>query len=163
MQAAMAYVTTGNSVQAAKHCPQVSAKLIREWKRTATWWPQAVQECRKMKSEELDGLLTNVIHKSTDQLIDRLQNGDVHTNSKGEIHRAPVSAQKLATILAIAWDKRNLQRGEYTGMGKVDTKKQLEELKHSFEKFSKEQLEKKTYEGSVVTIEKTQTITDVEE
>lgn len=114
-----------------------------------------------MKSEELDGLLTNVIHQANNQLLDRLKNGDIHVTAKGDINRAPVSAQKLATILAIAWDKRNLQRGEYTGMGKVDTKKQLEELKQSFEKFSKEQLSKK--EGSnVILIEKTEAITEVE-
>lgn len=157
MQAAMAYVTTGSVTSAARHCPQVGMKTISHWKNKAAWWPEAVQHCRKMKSEELDGLLTNIIHSCNDAILDRLTNGDIHVSTKdGSVYRAPISVSKLATVMGIAWDKRNMQRGEYSHKSGESTTAQLEMLKAKFEEFSKEQQAKRTHESDgVMVIEKT--------
>tara|TARA_R110000744_G_scaffold13807_4_gene39915 strand:- start:4350 stop:4934 length:585 start_codon:yes stop_codon:yes gene_type:complete len=142
VRACMAYITTGNSIAAAKHC-DVPSNVIRCWKSKAGWWLETAQKCREMKSEELDAIMTNVIHSVSNELLDRIANGDIHVDIKsGEVHRAPVAAQKLATIMGIMWDKRNLQRGEFLKEPQANAEEGLKNLMAKFEDFSDKQEEK---------------------
>ena len=140
MSAAMAYLTTGSSIQAAKHC-RVPATTIRKWKEKAAWWPEALSQCRKMKNEELDGLFTSIIHLSANALLDQLHRGEIHVNKDGSLSRKPIAFNRLSLGLAIMWDKRNLQRGEFGPPGgDQTTTQQLELLESKFKEFAKSQL-----------------------
>jgi hypothetical protein len=140
MSAAMAYLTTGSSIQAAKHC-KVPATTIRKWKEKAAWWPEAIRFCRVMKNEELDGLLTSTIHLCVNGMLDQLHRGEIHVNKDGSISRQPIAFKNLAVAMAIMWDKRNLQRGEFGPPGSdKNTTQQLDILQQKFTEFAQSQL-----------------------
>src|SRR5690242_6646716 len=79
------------------------------------WFHTLITEVRAEKGAELDGQLTRIIHKATDQLIDCLDNGDPVLVA-GEIKRKPVSARDLAMVAAIVYDKRALLRDDPTAI-----------------------------------------------
>jgi len=58
----------------------------------STWWGILSVEVRAEKGAELDGAFTQIIHYATQQLLDRLKNGDPVLVA-GEIKRKPVSAR----------------------------------------------------------------------
>jgi hypothetical protein len=113
LAAVMAYVVHGNSQAASRYC-EVPDFTIRRWKAKAAWWPDTLAYCRKQKQDELDSIWTRVIHGANIQLEERITNGDLVIDPKtGKSYRKPVSARDLATIAAIASDKREIIRGGY--------------------------------------------------
>lgn len=53
----------------------ISYDCMKEWKKQE-WWPVALAECRKRKQDELDSMLTKVIHDAIGQVADRVAEGD---------------------------------------------------------------------------------------
>jgi hypothetical protein len=74
----------------------------------------------RAKGAELDGAFTRIIHKATDELLDRLNNGDA-VLIDGEVRRKPVSARDLALISGIAHDKRALIRRQKLSLQRENT------------------------------------------
>lgn len=112
LEAAIAYLITGNTEDAGKLC-NVPGRTIRDWMKTA-WWEDVLSEARTIKQKELDALWTGLIHKSTSKLRERLDDGDPILTKAGEIKYLPVKAKDLAIITSIAVDKRALLRGQPT-------------------------------------------------
>src|SRR2546430_15226447 len=83
------YVVLGNwrRVAEATGIPQ---RTLGDWAKQS-WFHTLLAEVRAEKGAELDGQLTRIIHKATDQLIDRLDNGDPVLVA-GEIKRKPRTA-----------------------------------------------------------------------
>jgi hypothetical protein len=115
-EAVAQYVVLGNwrKVAEATGIPQ---RTLGDWSKQP-WFHTLFAEVRAEKGAELDGQLTRIIHKATDQLIDRLENGDPVLIS-GEIRRKPVSARDLAMVAAIVYDKRALLRDDPTSIVKA--------------------------------------------
>ena len=116
-EAVTQYLLLGN-VEAVAKATHVPASTLRDWMTTA-WWGTLSVEIRAEKGNELDGALTRIIHEATDQLMDRLKNGDPVLIA-GQIKRKPVSARDLALIGAITFDKRALCRNQPTPSTEVD-------------------------------------------
>jgi hypothetical protein len=151
VSAVMAYLVTGNSKRASKHCG-IKDNIIRDWKTRSDWWPEAMRECRKKKQEELDSLYTSLLHQTVGQLADRIQNGDEYLKKDGTKARKLLTARDLAIITGIIYDKRALLRGDPTGrIEKRNTGDSLIRLQKNFDKIAK-QLEAKTIKGSHTTI-----------
>ncbi len=83
------------------------------------WFGTLLAKVRAEKGSELDGAFTRIIHEATDQLMDRLKNGDPVLVA-GKIKRKPVSARGLALVSAITYDKRALCRNQPTPSTEVD-------------------------------------------
>jgi len=133
--AAMAYIITGSSEQAAKLCG-VSGRTIRHWT-TQEWWPDLIADARRTKQEELDTQLTDIIHKAIGGIKARVENGDEHTYKDGSKIFKPVPARDLAWITAILIDKRAIMRGSASVVAKnVPEKERLAQLKKDFEKIT---------------------------
>ena len=146
MRAAMAMTITGESEAAGKLC-NIPGRTIRWWM-DQDWWPSLVQDARRRKSQELDGIFTSIIHKATSQIVDRLDNGDTVILAKtGEEKKRPVGAKDLAIITSILVDKRALGRGEATTRSdRVGTKDRINGLLNEFDEAGKKEPSKKIKE-----------------
>ena len=130
------YAITGNSLQAAEKCKghggkEIPASTIRKWKNYSAWWKPVLHEVRKSKQEELDAKLTNIIMEGTDQLSDRILNGNHKLNNRtGELDRIPMSSSELSRdAIGIPFDKRALMRGDATSrVERVDPQEMLKGL-----------------------------------
>lgn len=135
---AATFATTGNLMKAAElhHVPYDTAK---RWKQKAAWWPEILKEIRKQKQEELDGVLTNVIHSAVEALVDRIANGDeVLDHRTGELKLRKLSADSLARVAGILFDKRALIRGDPTTRSeKVTTEATLKIIMDRMEEVAK--------------------------
>lgn len=63
------------------------------------WWPSFYAEAKREYAELVEARLSDVVEKATTQLLDRIQNGDWKEDKKGNLHRVPVSAKDLNTIV----------------------------------------------------------------
>jgi len=128
MSAAMAYLITGNSIDAGK-LSGIPERTIRDWTRE-TWWADVLGEARKEKNEELDAAFTDIIHKAMSEVKDRIVNGDEVVDVKtGAKERKKVSARDATLVGAVLVDKRAILRGEPTRISKsLNEKDRLKEL-----------------------------------
>jgi len=126
-EAVAQYVVLGNwrKVAEATGIPQ---RTLGDWSKQP-WFYTLIAEVRAEKGAELDGQLTRIIHKATDQLLDRQDHGDAVLVA-GEIKRKPVSARDLAMVAAIVYDKRALLRDDPTAIVRApfDVQAKMREL-----------------------------------
>lgn len=133
LRAALAYLISGNSIDASKNCG-IPDKTIRDWTRE-TWWADYIAEARKEKNDELDAAFTSIMHKAVGEVQDRIENGDEVLEPKtGTKHRRKVSARDATLIAAVLTDKRAILRGEPTRISKtVSEKDRLKDLAKDLE------------------------------
>ena len=106
-EAVTLYLLHGNWKQVAA-LTAIPQRTLNDWA-MQPWFATLLAEVRAEKGAELDGSYTRIIHEATDQLLDRLKNGDAYV-AGGEVKRKPVSARDLALVAAISFDKRQLSR-----------------------------------------------------
>jgi len=137
LAALTAYLVTGSTDKAEVHCGVPSA-TIATWKRKSEWWPALAEEIKKEKNDEMEALLTGILHQSLEEIVDKLENGDTFYDTKqGKTYKMPVKAKELAALTGILFDKRALMRGDPTKrVENVSTEKRLSKLKEQFEAFS---------------------------
>lgn len=135
--AVVAWMVTGSMYKAEKYC-NVPADTIARWKRESEWWPVLTQQVKKEKNDELEAMMTGILHQSLEGIMERLTEGDTFYDSKdGTTYKLPVKAKDAAVISAVLFDKRQLLRGDVTSRTeKVSTEQRLGKLKDQFEKFS---------------------------
>lgn len=137
IEAAIAWLITGSSVEAGKLCG-INDRTIRYWMQTE-WWEDILREAQGRKQKELDALWTGIIHKTASELSERISKGDAYEDKKtGEIKRLPVKAKDLAVVMAIAVDKRALSRGQATSRTeKVNIDERLDKIGNKLEEKAK--------------------------
>lgn len=126
----------------------VPAQTIRHW-RMADWFRDLVDEIRREDDNTVDAKLTNIVSKSMDVIIDRLENGDFMFNSADQTFvRKPLAARDVSRIADTMFDKRNLLRGKPTSIsGKQEQiSDRLLKLANEFERF----VAAKTIDGEVI-------------
>lgn len=156
--AATAFVYTGNSKASSRMLMkwgiEIPDSTIRWWATQSTWWPELVKQVRKDKDEEIDALQTEIIHRSGEELLDRVNNGEETVTKDGYIVRRKMTGRDLAMVHGTAWDKRSLKRGNPTSRVEKSDSDALDELTSRFEKFTKQMEEAghfaKPIEGTTV-------------
>lgn len=134
LQAALAWIMVGSTEEASRLCG-VPGRTIRYWMEQS-WWENVVDEARKVKQKELDGLWTGLIHKAATEVKERLEEGDETLDKQGNIRRTKIKAKDLAVILSIVVDKRALLRGEPTARRETrSTQDTLNDVATALEKF----------------------------
>lgn len=94
----------------------VPAQTIRHW-RMSDWFRDLVEEIRREDDNTVDAKLTNIVSKSMDVILDRLDNGDFMFDPKeGGFVRKPLAAKDANRIADTMFDKRNLLRGKPTSI-----------------------------------------------
>lgn len=127
MRAAMAYLITGNALEAGKVC-QIPDRTIRYWT-TEAWWADFIGECRKAKNDELDAAFTSILDGVVGEIKDRVNNGDEVVQKDGSKVRRKISARDATLVAAVLVDKRAILRGEPTRISKsISEKDRLEKL-----------------------------------
>lgn len=90
----------------------VSYQLIREWKQEP-WWPEIVAEIRASRTSALDTKLSRLVDKSLETVADRLENGNLYLDKKGDLQRKPLTvleANKIANDMLT--QETNVQKRE---------------------------------------------------
>lgn len=108
VEAVTRWIVTGN-MHAVERQMKIPRQTMMSWKKME-WWDPLVDAIRAEKSEELDAILTGVIHKAVGEVAERLENGDSRIGKDNKVVRVPVSARDAMMISAIAFDKRQINR-----------------------------------------------------
>jgi len=132
-EAVAAWVATGTYAGASR-ATGISQGTIRAWHdRQTSWWDEVAGKVREQNEERHRANLTKIMDRCSEEIMERLENGDEHRNAKGETYRLKVKAQVIAVILGITSEKRSLSLGLPTAIsGKhiaESTKDRLQELK----------------------------------
>ena len=121
---------------------KVNPSTIRQW-RKEQWFQDLMKEVWDENNEKIDAKFTAIVEKSLDQVLDRLDNGDVRVLKDGTTVRVPVSAKDLSLVSAINVDKRQLLRGlpttrsESVGAVGAQSMDRLERLAETFENLAR--------------------------
>ncbi|MHC4240605.1 MAG: transposase [Planctomycetota bacterium] len=113
----MAYlISGGNSVKAAKLSAihEMKANTIRQWKKRAKWWPNAEAHAKALLQKDLDARYTQMMHRTQEEIMDRVENGDEVILKDGSTGRKALGGKDLTYIHGIIHDKRAMIRGEPT-------------------------------------------------
>lgn len=121
LRAAMAYLITGNSIDAGK-VSGIPDRTIREWTEEP-WWADLIAEARKAKNDELDAAFTVIMDLAVGEVKDRMVNGDEIVQKDGTKTRKKVSARDATLVAAVLTDKRAILRGEPTRISKSISEK----------------------------------------
>lgn len=157
------FMHTGNMVQTAK-ATGIPRKTLDTWKNHSCWWEDTLEKCRKFKNDELDAELSDVIHKTSQEIIKRVQDGNpvkvkrikyMAKDEKGNVcevvedvfEERPMNAKDLSVVLGITYDKRALMRGEATSradnLGQGTGQASLDQVLDAFKQISKDALQNK--------------------
>jgi hypothetical protein len=93
----------------------IPLRNLNQWSRTA-WWQDEVVLLRREQAAQLDALLTNLHGRTVEELIDRVENGDLVRTKTGKTVRAPLKARDVAAIAHIVFTERQLLRNEPTAI-----------------------------------------------
>ena len=145
LTAMMTFVTTG-SMPAAARAAGVPKWVPYNWRDGSNWWSEQVALIRKEKQEEVDGLMTQIIHRNLDTLGEMSSSGmEKRVDKDGKIVDKPISFRDLTVNTAVLYDKRALLRGEPTSRSDSGTtERTLERLREYFEEIADEIGKRKT-------------------
>lgn len=137
LKALQTYAAYGSMQQVEKRLG-IPWKTVQSWKRL-DWWKSNIEAVREEADDKLDGMFTNVVHKATEAIEDRLSNGDERVDKNGDTYRVKVGARDLSIIAGTLYDKRNLVRGKTTTGASAQTT--LDDMANMFKQFAKEHTE----------------------
>lgn len=144
--AVLAYlITGGNSSHAVKLAGVEGLKpaTIRQWKKRCDWWKDCEEHARGLLRADMDRKYTRLVHKTEEELLDRVENGDVVIAKDGSQVRKPLGGKDLTYIHGIIHDKRAMQRGEPTSRTeKINPLEIVNELAKALQEKGAEQVQK---------------------
>lgn len=149
------YAVTGN-LQKVSELTKVPVQTLHNW-RKQEWFQQMLVEVREENNEKIDAKFTEILEKSLELAIDRLQHGDFVLNKHGELVRKPVGLRDLSIVNAITVDKRQILRGLPTARTEqvVNSGDKLNKLAEAFMQLANKQQQPRIVEAEVIEIEAT--------
>ncbi len=118
------YASTGNMKKTAREIGIPEATIIY-WRDKSPWWQAHITRIRAENNDLVDAKLSEIIHKANNEQLERIDSGDEIMGKDGDMVRRKISGRDLATIGAIAFDKRQILRNQPTsitqaGVGALD-------------------------------------------
>lgn len=144
---AAAYVTLG-SFEKASNVTGISESTLRMWARQ-DWWGEECLRVDKTDTDNLKSTYTRIAKRATEELEDRLNNGDEIVTKDGEVVKKKIGGRDLAIIAAVASDKRKQAMEQPHSVPLQSSQEKLMALMESFIKFTKA----KTIEHEVIDAE----------
>ncbi len=153
------YLTTGK-IPITSAMTGVPVDTIKTWKKQ-DWWKKLEEELSYEDNLELNSKVKNVMEKSLDQVMDRLENGEYYYDPRtGKVKRVPAKLRDVNKVMTDMIDKSMLLKRVRTEKV-TETKQQITadhliQLAKAFSEFStgKKEQEKvikgEVYEGDVV-------------
>jgi hypothetical protein len=135
---------------------QINPSTIANW-RNKSWWAVVSNQIQKIRNDVLEAKLTEIIEEATDQMLDRIRNGDeVYNHLNGEVKRIPVKFKDLADSgLKTALEKRSeIRNTEGGGNTRKDVLSHLKKLGEAFETIALEiKRDERTIEAEIISKE----------
>jgi hypothetical protein len=110
------YVIEG-TFRAVERIHGVPYQTIQDWEKRYPWFNEVVNYVKNTTDHELESRMTTIVNKSTDIILDRLENGDygdTYWDDEKEEWvetRKQISIDQAARVGAIWFDKRQIARG----------------------------------------------------
>lgn len=120
LKAAAAFMVSG-SLEVVSSQLSIPLETLTQWVQTESW-NNCVDMVKFRQGAKLDASLTSIIEKATDEIVDRLENGDEVLNRDGSMVRVKVKAKDAMNIAAMAIEKRQLIRGQPTNIRDIGTR-----------------------------------------
>ena len=141
-KAAAAFVTSGNSIAAAKRTG-IPASTIRHWSKNDEQFILMCQEIWCEYGDEIKAGLAQIVRESGEQVLDRIRQGDVVRDPRtGEQVRVPMKGKDLAIVGAVAFDKLRIAENQPTQIvRREDSQQELKRLKEQFAALDRAQKE----------------------
>ncbi len=117
-RAAAAVVASG-SVESASRQTGIPASTIRDWGKDEEF-KKFGQEIRAEYGDEIKSNLAQIVKEGTDQIQDRIKDGDYILDKKGEMIRRPMSGRDLTITTGVAFDKLRVLEGQPTQIIRQD-------------------------------------------
>ena len=137
IEAATMFAVTRN-YEKTKELTGVAVHALKLWSEEP-WWDECIAKVKKLKNDQLDAKITEVLDQGIDLIKDRFEEGEIYVdrNTK-EQYRVPVKTKDAAVGISILFDKRQLLRGEATTRSEsTSTEQKFLALKENFEKLAK--------------------------
>lgn len=149
VEAATLYCVHGDLDRVAE-ITEIPIKYLRLWKQEP-WWIEIQKQVYVEQNEHLAAKISSTLDTALEQLVDRLEHGDIKFNrNTGEATRQPVEAKTLATLFNHLSHHRTVVRGEPTSIkASIGVNDRLQTLQEAFLKFSSA----KTIEGTTTNVE----------
>ena len=112
IEAASIYAVTGSSKRTGE-LVGVPEATVKGWVRTE-WFQKLLDDIRAENDHVIDAKFNQILDKSLELVMDRLEFGDFHVLRDGSLVRKPVGLRDLTISQAITIDKRQLLRGKAT-------------------------------------------------
>lgn len=136
LEAVQLWLTLGNMalVSATLKIPD---QTLFNWKKT-DWWNHAVEEIRVQDKIQLSARAKQVVDRSLETIVDRLDNGDwIYDQKSGELRRKPVSIKDAITAANVMMDKHaSLTREETVEKSNERLEDKLDKLMNAFAQIS---------------------------
>jgi hypothetical protein len=106
------YAVTGDMKKSAE-LAGVPYHFCQQWKKTP-WFKDMLEEVRDENDALTDAKYNEIVVKTLDQIVDRLENGEVKMTKMGDLVRVPVALRDAVSAHTNIIEKRELLRGKPT-------------------------------------------------
>lgn len=119
------YIMTGTLAETSRQCG-ISYETLKSWK-TQAWWPRMIAMVKGEENNKIAARYRNIILKTQERLLERVESGDLHITKDGEMINIPIKGRDLAVIAGIATQQ----------VERLDTEKQHEDSLSVAERLTK--------------------------
>jgi len=113
MEVVSTFIATGSRALTAK-ITNIPPVTLDYW-RKSDWWDDMVHEIQMKEDYEMSDKLKNIVDKSLNVVLDRLENGEYQFDSKsGRVVQVPVKMRDAQKVLTDSIDKRLLLQNRPT-------------------------------------------------
>ncbi len=135
INAAYLYAASGNYSQVARDT-NISRPTLMRWAEDSPVWLEALSKARHQIGDEILAGNLKLVIKTNEEVMDRVENGDVVLTKDGKQIRVPMRGRDLAVVSGIKEDKARVALGQATSIvGKAES---MESLAQVFRKLSED-------------------------
>ncbi len=114
INAAYLYAASGNYSKVARDT-NISRPTLMGWAKNSSVWVEALNKARQEISDEILASNLEIVIKTNEQVIDRVEHGDVVLRNGKQV-RVPMKGRDLAVVSGIKEDKARVALGQATSI-----------------------------------------------
>ncbi len=126
INAAYLYAASGNYSKVARDT-NIPRQTIMSWAKESPVWVDSLSKARQEISDEILASNLEIVIKTNEQVIDRVENGDVVLRNGKQV-RVPMKGRDLAVVSGIKEDKARVALGQATSISVTQDNRELAEV-----------------------------------
>ena len=127
INAAYLYAASGNYSKVARDT-NIPRTTIVSWAKDSPVWVDSLVKARQEISDEILAYNLEIVIKTNEQIIDRIDNGDTVLTKDGKQVRVPMKGRDLAVVSGIKEDKARVALGQATSISVTQDNRELAEV-----------------------------------